>query len=237
MPTRNPISGFMYFVKGFRWLMKPGIKRFIVIPVIINIVLYSLLVTTGIFLMGYLGHLLPHWLRWLVWLFWILFFLGSAVIVIYTFTILANLIGAPFNSFLSEKVEFMATGKKLSDQGLKSMMKDMPRVFKREWLKIKYYLPRAIFLLVLFFIPVINIAASVLWFIFGSWMMAMQYVDYPFDNHQTTFDDMYQFLRKNCVLSLSFGAGVILVSLIPVLNFFVMPAAVIGATLMWLDYK
>ena len=65
----------------------------------------------------------------------------------------------------------------------------------------------------------------------------MQYVDYPFDNHRTTFDDMYGFLRKNCMLSLSFGAGVILVSLIPVINFFVMPAAVIGATLMWMDYK
>lgn len=235
MSSQGPVVGFMYFVKGFCFLFRRGVRRFIIIPVMINCLLYSVLLVTGISLIGYLGNLLPHWLHWLIWLFWIVFFLGSAVIVIYTFTLLANLVGAPFNSLLSEKIEWMVSNRKLSSSSIKQILKDIRRVLRREWLKIKYYLPRAFLLLVLFLVPGINIVASVCWFLFGCWMMALQYVDYPFDNHRTTFDEMQAFLKANAGVCLGFGSAVILVSLIPVINFFVMPAAVIGGTLMFLD--
>lgn len=59
-------------------------------------------------------------------------------------------------------------------------MKDVPRIMKREWQKFAWYLPRAIVLLILYFIPGIGqTIAPVLWFLFSAWMLAIQYCDYP----------------------------------------------------------
>jgi CysZ protein len=57
-------------------------------------------------------------------------------------------------------------------------MKDIPRIMKREWQKLAWYLPRAIVLLILYFIPGIGqTVAPVLWFLFSAWMLAIQYCD------------------------------------------------------------
>ena len=39
------------------------------------------------------------------------------------------------------------------DVGVFGIMKDIPRIMKREWQKLAWYLPRAIVLLLLYFIP------------------------------------------------------------------------------------
>jgi CysZ protein len=48
-----------------------------------------------------------------------------------------------------------------------------------------------------------------------------------------SFRDQRRLLRQHWPLTLGFGAMVLLLTLIPLLNFLAMPAAVIGATLMW----
>lgn len=63
------------------------------------------------------------------------------------------------------------------------MVKDIPRIMKREVQKLAYYLPRAIVLLLLYLIPGIGqTVAPLLWFGFSAWMLAIQYCDYPFDS-------------------------------------------------------
>ena len=195
MKNNNPLSGIHYLYRGFSMLTTPGIKRFVLIPLVINIILFSLLIGVGYHFIEHLISLLPHWLHWLSWLIIPIFFIASSIIIIYIFTIVANLIGAPFNSLLSEKVQLFATGKKpREDEGFKAALKDIPRTLKREWHKIIYYIPRALLLLILFFIPIINVIAGILWFIFGSWMMAIEYVDYPMDNHKKHFKELHEFL-------------------------------------------
>ena len=87
--------------------------------------------------------------------------------------------------------------------------------------------------LIVSWIPPFNVVAPALWFIFGAWMMAVQYVDYPMDNHMTPFADLKEVLRERRLSSLGFGGIVALIAGIPVLNFFVVPSAVVGATLLW----
>lgn len=65
--------------------------------------------------------------------------------------------------------------------------------------------------------------------------MAMQYVDYSFDNHGVHFDDMRSFLARQPLAVTGFGATVALLMAVPVVNCFVMPAAVIGGTLLRLE--
>jgi CysZ protein len=64
-------------------------------------------------------------------------------------------------------------------------------------------------------------------------MMAIQYIDYPADNHKLGWNEMLAWLRKKRWQSMSFGGIVYLSLLIPVVNILMMPAAVAGATLFW----
>lgn len=81
------------------------------------------------------------------------------------FSTLANWIAAPFNGLLAEQLEARLTGATPPDTGILGIMKDVPRIMKREWQKLAWYLPRAIVLLVLYFIHGIGqTIAPVLWF-------------------------------------------------------------------------
>ena len=103
----------------------------------------------------------------------------------------------------------------------------------REWTKLCYYLPRAIgFFILLWVLPVIG---QVLWVMFTCWMYAVQYKDYPFDNHKINFNEMKQDLKQKQTLSYGFGIAVLLLTAIPIVNLIVMPVAVCGATRLWVD--
>jgi CysZ protein len=63
--------------------------------------------------------------------------------------------------------------------------------------------------------------------------MAIQYCDFCADNHRQSFAAMKRGLKRYRWAYLGFGATVAAVSLIPLANLLVMPAAVIGGSLMW----
>lgn len=63
--------------------------------------------------------------------------------------------------------------------------------------------------------------------------MAVQYTDYAADNQQVKFQVMRAQLRTRTVSSLSLGGLIMLGSMVPVVNIFMMPIAVAGATVYW----
>ena len=63
-----------------------------------------------------------------------------------------------------------------------------------------------------------------MWFLFTSWMMAIQYCDYAYDNHKVPFDRMRQQLRADLTGSYGFGITVSIASMVPFLNLLVMPS-------------
>ena len=226
-----------YFFRGLSLIQTKGLKRFVLIPLSINLVLFSfafyiLLQQVNAMIMA-VQQYLPAWLHWLEYL---LIPLGVMTLVIglaYSFTMVANFIAAPFNGLLSEKVEAHLSGKNLPAVGMAGFAKDIPRMLGREWQKLLYALPRAIILFVLFlFLPLVG---PILWFLFTSWLLAIQYVDYPYDNHKIDFRTMRQQLRNQPGNSFAFGITVNIACMIPLFNLFVMPIAVCGATAMWVD--
>ncbi|MBB71290.1 MAG: sulfate transporter CysZ [Legionellales bacterium] len=234
----NPMTGFRYFLQGFAWLNRPKIRPYVIIPLIINVLVYCLVIWAGIHYFSQLTHwvegMLPSWLAWLSWLMWLIFILSGLLVMVYTFTLVANLIGAPFNGFLAEQVILQAGGQLPAPSSWHHVVKEVPRSLLREGRKILYYLPRAILLLILFIVPIVHVVAGVLWFLFNGWMMAVEYVDYPMDVEGIDFPTLQKTLRRYRGMGLGFGLGVMLFALIPIVNFFVMPAAVCGASLMWL---
>ncbi len=236
--ANSPIDGAGYLIRGLSLITKPGIRPFVLIPLLVNILVFSLLIWVGIDQFELLmDRFLPgdeSWLSWLRWLLWPLFAIAIVLIVFYTFTVIANLIAAPFNGLLAEKVERYLGGE-LPQQpgGMKQLMKDMVPALLSELRKMGYFLLRAIPLLLLFVIPVVNLAAPFLWLAFSAWFLALEYGDYPMANHGLTFKAQHQRLKQARFTALVFGGSLTLLMMVPLLNFLAMPAAVAGATVFW----
>ena len=67
-------QGMEYFFSGFKLISQKGLKRFVLIPLLINILLFG---SSLFFLFGWLSDgfnavtaMLPEWLSWLEWLMW-----------------------------------------------------------------------------------------------------------------------------------------------------------------------
>nr|WP_136252470.1 sulfate transporter CysZ [Ningiella ruwaisensis] len=234
-------SGYNYFFQGFELIRTKGLKRFVFVPLFINIILFA---TAFYFILDYIQlgvdwviSFIPDFLGWLkdalVYLLWPVAVITVLLVFALLFGTLANWIAAPFNGLLSEKVERHLLNLPMGDEGLLDVVKDIPRTLGRELSKLLYFIPRALGFLILFFIlPVIG---QIIWFLFNAWMMAIQYCDYPFDNHKIGFKPMREQLLQHKSNCFSFGLMVNIFSLIPVVNFLVMPVAICGATAMWTE--
>ncbi|WP_158146773.1 sulfate transporter CysZ [Vibrio fluvialis] len=233
-------SGLGYFFYGFDIAVSPGIRRFVLMPLLTNILLvggalYYLFSHLDSWINDWMGQI-PDWLSWLSYILWPLLVITILATFSYFFSTLANFIAAPFNGLLAEKVEEKLTGKKVNDDGVLAVVKDVPRIMAREWRKLVYVLPKAIGLFILLLIPALGqTLGPILWFIFTAWMLAIQYCDYPFDNHKVTFNDMRNSLKQKQGKAYTFGMLASVLTTIPVVNLFVMPVAVCGATAMWVN--
>jgi len=246
----NSLSGADFFFKGFELIRRKGVRRFVFIPLAINILLFSI---AFYYLLNQIDHLMvwiestiPNWLSWISYLLWPLAILSVFIIFSFIFTTVANWLAAPFNGLLSEKMEFLLLSDRsrntssnntqaisADDIGMTDIIKDIPRTLSREWQKLAYYLPRAVgFFILLIMLPIIG---QIFWFLFVAWMMAIQYKDYPFDNHKVSFVEMKQVLKRNQKVSYSFGVTVAIFSMIPIINLIVMPVAICGATALWVE--
>lgn len=233
----TPFIGIGYLLQGFRLIAQPGLRRFVAIPLLLNSVVFATLIGLGIAqfnaLIDWLLAFLPDWLHWLEWLLWPVFALLALVFLLFSFTLFANLIGAPFNGLLAEAVERHLTGNTAHDQGWKKMLLDVLPSLWAELRKIGYFILWAIPFLLLFLIPGVNLFAPLLWLLFSAWVLALQYFDYPMANHGIGFAEQRKRLAAQRINTLSFGAATLVATLIPGINFLVMPAAVAGATAMW----
>ncbi len=234
----NVVGGIGYLVEGAKLLTHPSLRLFVLIPLTVNIIIFGSLITLGL---SYLSDLMdrwlgsiPDWLGFIEWILWPLIGLTLSLMTGYLFTAVALIIASPFNGLLAEKAEELVTGREVPAlEGLGAALLMVPRGIFRELAKLLYYLPMAAFVLLVTFIPVLNTVAPLLWFLLGAWMMSIQFVDYPMDNHQLSFADVKEAVRSRRLSSMGFGGAVALCTGIPLVNFFVVPAAVVGATLLW----
>ncbi|MFP4138440.1 MAG: sulfate transporter CysZ [Halomonas sp.] len=229
------LDAFTALARGTRLVYGAGLRRYVFIPIAINLLVYAAML--GYVLShfgGWLAHwmsMVPGWLAWLEWLIWPLFVLSLVLVVFFTFTLVTHLIAAPFYGFLAEKVEIVATGRApLDDRGLAKAAVD---ALGREMVKLAYILPRMALLFVISWIPVVNLIAPLLWALFSAWMMAITYLDYPMDNNKVSFADMRRRLRARWWPTLTYGGGVTLITWIPLANLFLLPGAVAAGVLMW----
>ncbi len=240
--SAQPLGGPHYLTAGFTMIMRPGLRMFVLLPLSINIAVFFGLIYFAVQRFnGWVAQLmpsLPNWLSFLDYLLWPLFVALVLLMIFFTFTTIANLIASPFNSFLAEKVEIVARGEDhFPPFSWAELLAMVPRTMAREMRKLGYFLPRALGLLILSLIPGVNIIAAPLWVVFNIWMMAVQYIDYPADNNKVSWTVMLEWLRSKRWLSLGFGGITYLALMVPLFNLIAMPAAIAGATLLWVDHR
>ncbi|KTC68356.1 putative sulfate transport protein CysZ [Legionella birminghamensis] len=228
--------GMMYLPLGFRHLFAKGLKRFVVLPILFNFLLFS-----GLFYLiyhylfpyayEYLDRL-PSWLHFLNIVFLVFFYISFFLLFLSMFTVFFNLIAAPFNGLLAEKAQMMLYKSTIPGLSFKEILW---RTIKRQGQFLVYFLPRFVGICLLFFIPIIHPIYPILWFWFNAWMLSIQYQDFAMDNNLVGFKEMREMIKENRLLSLGFGLSINFASFIPLLNLFSMPAAVIGSVMLFCE--
>jgi len=233
-------KGIGFALSGFSLIMQKGIRPFVIIPLLVNIGVFSLAIWIAksqfeLFMTKMLAWL-PSWLSWVEWLLWPLFAIVIFIAVFYSFTIIANLIAAPFNSLLAERVEQKLNGLPVPEfKGYKTALKNAGKAVTSEMSKVVYSLKWLPVLLIISMIPVINIIAPFAWAVYGAWMLSLQYSDYAMGNHQLFVKDELPLLRKHRSTALGFGGILTVLMMIPIVNFFVMPVGVAGGAAFWVN--
>ena len=156
------IKGIGYAFSGFSLILQKGIRPFVVVPLLINISVFTL----GIWfassqfdlLMDKMLGWLPGWLSWLEYLLWPFFAVMIFIAVYYTFTIVANLLASPFNSLLAERVEQKLNGLPVPEfRGYKALAGTIGKTLMSEVKKMLYMLKWLPVLLIISIIPVVNL--------------------------------------------------------------------------------
>ena len=225
-------TGMRHVSRGFALLGAPGVRLFVIVPLTINIVLFALaLYGVGQTLDYAIANYLPNWPEWIQWLIWLVFAALAAIVVFFTFSIVANILASPFTGLLADAVERRLRGQSTAvGWTWRTLGAELARTLVGELRKLFYIGWRALPLLVLSVIPVVNLAAPPLWLLFGAWMLCMEYLDCPLGNHGRAFPWVLEEMRARRSLALGFGFAMTLVTIIPVLNFLAVPLGVAGAT-------
>ncbi len=230
--------GARYAFQGFSLVRTRGVWPYALIPLAINAVLFGTAIGFGVvYFSDFIEWLLPQWLDWAVIrvLLWIVFTASIALVTFFAFTLLANLVAAPFNGLLADRVERHLRGGRGDEGTQRGLIAEIGASFGAEIRKLIYLAAWSIPLLLLFVVPGINLLAPLLWLAFGAWMMALEYADCPLGNHGMVFSDARALIGQRRSAALGFGAAVLLMTTIPGLNLLAMPVAIAGATAFYVD--
>lgn len=234
------ITGPALIRAGLKQLWHPSLRWLVLVPLVINIAVYAgLILVAGQWLNGWLESLMqtvPDYLRGVVWLIWLLFAMMALVVTAFTFNVLANLLGAPFYGLIAERVLAQERGGS-AHLATVSMRQVAWQSLLRQLQLLRYLLPRslgiALLTLIVSFMPVVNLLAPVIAGLWAAWSLALQYQDYPADSDQVSLLALRKHLAANRWQSLSFGFSALLASSVPIVNLFLLPATVVGGTLLW----
>lgn len=105
-PTKlnNPVHAARCLWQGLALLARPELRHFVWMPLLLNLCLYALgLWAIRHYFDAAMAYLLPAWLDWVRWLLWPLVAGSFIALMFFSFTLLANLLGARFTAFWRKK--------------------------------------------------------------------------------------------------------------------------------------
>ena len=236
-------KGFSYPFKAGHFLIShPRLYPYVIIPFLINVIVFSLAVWLGLdFYKTTVEAMIPIGDAWywsiLYYFLWLVAVLATALLVFFLFAIVGNLIASPFNDILSEKTEEIVTGVRRAEPfQLRQFLRESVHTLLDELLKISAFLFGMILLFLFLLLPAVGpVLYSILSVIWTALFLVVEYTGYIFTRHKLVFKDQRQFIRQQKLASVGFGTGSLCLLAIPLLQFFTIPLGVIGAVHFWRD--
>lgn len=228
--VQRALDGPRHLLLGYRLLLRPGVRGFMAIPVLGNALLYTVAAVLAFYgLDAALDRWLPPIADWLRWVLYPLLAALLLVVAFFTFTLLGNLVLAPFNGLLSERVEALLAGSaaRAPDESFWDMVGRSSRLAL--W-RIGFILIRLVGVFLLGLIPVVGVLALPLGLILGAWLLALEFSDAPMGNWGWSLEQQRALVRQHRIGFITFGLAAMGMALVPVLNFALIPAAVAGMT-------
>ena len=218
-------------------LQNPILLKFALIPWFINILVF--VAALGAFgaldkvLMGKLAETMGNgwWVPVTAWVLGILLFIGFSAGLLLSFIYIVNIFTGVFAEQLSFHAERIISGKEIpSPEG--HFLAIWSRSIREELKGILFFLSIWLLLLLLYLIPVAGpvlfITASTIWSAFS---LTFEFLAPAAERHELGFKEKRDLVFKNYLSSLWFGLSVLLLSIIPIVNFFFLPFAIIGGTI------
>lgn len=232
------VSGISYFFNSVSLLWHPKLRRFVLLPLLFNIVFFISLLLLLIHyytnINEYILAHLPTWMAVVSIIAKIIVFIIYLAITLYSFFTIATIIAAPFNGLLAEKVAHLR-GQTVEEKSWMAILRDTPRLIARQLVIFFLYVPISILLTILLLVPFLHAFVLIFWVWFHARMIALIYLDYPTDNTSVSLKRLRAWIKLNKVLVFGFGGTILFFSSIPIVNFFVIPISVIAATNLWID--
>jgi len=241
---------------GLRYLQQPQLRWLIIAPLLLNIAVFgglsywlwqwlqeslmALAANTTFTLQSFSGGLLPiSWvdglLDFLLGAAWLLFILIATTLYAFSFTLLAQLIGAPFYALLAERIVALERG--VVADADDNWVSFIGAALWRELGKLLYLLPRALGImlltLLLSLLPLVGILAPLLLIGWMSWATALQYLDYAADGDGASFATLRYQAGQQRFSTLLFGGIAFGFAALPLLNLLLLPLTVAGGALYW----
>ncbi|KAA1242850.1 EI24 domain-containing protein [Aquimarina sp. RZ0] len=233
---KNIIDGIKAYFGGFGLISKLGLWKYFAIPILISFITGILFFALAWFLSEPLGNFIAR-----IWI-WELGSETVAVISKYLSILLILAIGlvlykhivmalsAPFMSPVSEKVELHLTGNHNHSHRQTSFRQQLMRGIR---INVRNLLRELLFiipLVLLSFIPVIGIVATILIFIVQAYYVGFGNMDYTMERH-FKYKESIQFVRKYRGTAIGNGIVFMLMLFIPVIGFIItLPISVVAAS-------
>ena len=220
---KNIISGIKAYFGAFSLISKLKLWKYFAIPMVISFVTAVIIFGSAYSLSDNIGAFISK-----IWIWdWgketfssISNFIGGLIILVIGIILFKHIImalSAPFMSPVSEKIEAHFTGNPPHSQRDTTFMQQLWRGIRVNGRNLIMELFLTIPILLLKFIPIINIFSTILLFMVQAYYAGFGNMDYTLERH-FQYKESLQFVRKHRGLAIGNGIVFILFLLIPVIG-------------------
>ncbi|SHG77351.1 EI24 domain-containing protein [Winogradskyella jejuensis] len=233
--------GLQVYSGAYGLISKLKLWKYFVIPMLISFVVFILIFVSAYGLSDNLGEWIAGIWVWETGKATVTFIstLIAGVIIfalgIIMFKHIIMALSSPFMSPVSEKIEEYYTGKPAENKIKSSFAQQLIRGIRLGLRNLAKELLYTIPILLLKFIPVVNIFSTALLFIVQAYYAGFGNMDYTLERH-FTYKESVNFIRKNRGLAIGNGIGFLLLLFIPVIGvILVLPLSVTSASVIAVD--
>ncbi|HSV97342.1 MAG TPA: EI24 domain-containing protein [Spirochaetota bacterium] len=244
-------QGLALFASGFQAPFRAlglvrerkGLKRYFIIPFVVNIALLSALVWfSWTHVYPALVSLVPQGDAWYLALLRLMatpFLLAALTIfLVLLYSIAGSIITAPFNDPLSARVEeLLGGGKHEESLTLRLILDDVSRIAANT---IKLLFMLVAFNVLILFLNLVPVAGgllySVLSFASALFFFGFGFFDFPLERRRFVFKSKLGLLWRYRYMTMGVGLAFWVLSLVPLLGFMALNLGTIGATTLFLEH-